>query len=519
MTLRLVLVSLVAALGLTIPGAPMIEGWVASTQNWMNARFADWDTRTPEVADYVIVSDYYDAGQFASCSATTDISAAKPAPSPSPTEHSEALGAVKTIPGPSKWELLPESKPGEVRSVSFSRKTTTSEPIEVAERIDPGFAERLNQTCEGVGVMPSHVLSTFSCHPRMEAITLVNYLYLGAGDKLSRLDKEVRNLTGKVVGWAASKCTVVPIRGLKTSTEDQLPREFARSDRLLPGRPCRIRHRKPGKNPGIELRAHGKLPLPLFCRRAEPSQVADRGVRSPPSGEACCRGGEGSRTKPRAAVKLVATVKPAVSVTKVAEAKPAVATKPVASATKLCSAQAGGIGEAGGVGDEAVAEAKPAAAVKPVAATKPTVAIVKARKGETCARGQAGPAVKRPIVEPCRDDLELEVAGVIPLEDGFGIFVDHPAVAKSAPKPAPRLKTAGAGEPRSRLAPVSNRGKESSSVQAAPVASVVSPRTSVPHTSPELSRAVRLTREAVFAWMNVFKGPARVTISEPKQRF
>ena len=66
MTLRLVLVSLVAALGLTIPGAPMIESWVASTQNWMNARFADWDTRNPQDADFVIVSDYYDAGQFAS---------------------------------------------------------------------------------------------------------------------------------------------------------------------------------------------------------------------------------------------------------------------------------------------------------------------------------------------------------------------------------------------------------------------------------------------------------------------
>ena len=65
MTLRLVLVSLVAALGLTIPGAPMIESWVASTQNWMNARFADWDTRNPQNADYVIVSDFYDMERLA----------------------------------------------------------------------------------------------------------------------------------------------------------------------------------------------------------------------------------------------------------------------------------------------------------------------------------------------------------------------------------------------------------------------------------------------------------------------
>jgi hypothetical protein len=48
MTLRLVLVSLVAAMGLTIPSRPVIESWVASTQNWMNARFADWDIRNPQ---------------------------------------------------------------------------------------------------------------------------------------------------------------------------------------------------------------------------------------------------------------------------------------------------------------------------------------------------------------------------------------------------------------------------------------------------------------------------------------
>jgi len=34
--------------GLTIPSAPVIESWVASTQNWMNARFADWN---PEPAN------------------------------------------------------------------------------------------------------------------------------------------------------------------------------------------------------------------------------------------------------------------------------------------------------------------------------------------------------------------------------------------------------------------------------------------------------------------------------------
>src|SRR3954452_24662423 len=60
MTLRLVLLSLVAALGLTIPGGPLIEHWISSTQTWMNARFADWDTRNPKEGDYVIISNGYD---------------------------------------------------------------------------------------------------------------------------------------------------------------------------------------------------------------------------------------------------------------------------------------------------------------------------------------------------------------------------------------------------------------------------------------------------------------------------
>src|SRR5271166_6657144 len=84
MTLRLVLVSLVVATGLTVPSAPVIESWVASTQNWMNARFADWDTRSPQFADYVIVNDYYDVGRLAPRPAQSSPSAAAPEPSDRP---------------------------------------------------------------------------------------------------------------------------------------------------------------------------------------------------------------------------------------------------------------------------------------------------------------------------------------------------------------------------------------------------------------------------------------------------
>lgn len=55
MTLRLVLISLVAGLGLGLPSWPTIEGWVAGAQQWMNARLAAADDREGE--RHVVIHD------------------------------------------------------------------------------------------------------------------------------------------------------------------------------------------------------------------------------------------------------------------------------------------------------------------------------------------------------------------------------------------------------------------------------------------------------------------------------
>ncbi|OJW06062.1 MAG: hypothetical protein BGO49_07380 [Planctomycetales bacterium 71-10] len=55
MTLRLVLISLVAGLGLGLPSWPTIEGWVAGAQKWMNARLAAADDREGE--RHVVIHD------------------------------------------------------------------------------------------------------------------------------------------------------------------------------------------------------------------------------------------------------------------------------------------------------------------------------------------------------------------------------------------------------------------------------------------------------------------------------
>ena len=226
MTLRLVLVSLVAALGLTIPGAPMIESWVASTQNWMNARFADWDTRNPQDADYVIVSDYYDGGQFASRPAISYVPVATSAHRHSHrAERPEAGSAATTLALSTTPAPLPDARTAVVRSVSFVRKAPVFEPIEVPERIKLSPVEQLNRMNEGIGIVPPRVLETSTPRPRFEPITLAEHLYQGIGFELNHLNEGMSMVPARLVRWVASRRTVQPIRVFEDLYGGSAPRQ------------------------------------------------------------------------------------------------------------------------------------------------------------------------------------------------------------------------------------------------------------------------------------------------------
>ncbi|WP_337177353.1 hypothetical protein [Paludisphaera sp.] len=81
MTLRLVLISLVAGLGLGLPTWPTIEGWVAGAQKWMNARLAAADDRAGE--RHVIIHDLLAAEmQRAHAASLANRTAAAPALAP-----------------------------------------------------------------------------------------------------------------------------------------------------------------------------------------------------------------------------------------------------------------------------------------------------------------------------------------------------------------------------------------------------------------------------------------------------
>lgn len=171
MTLRLVLVSLVAALGLTIPSTPMIESWVASTQNWMNARFADWDTRNPPSADYVVVSDYYDP------MLATYTPAATSTPAPEPGNNS---AGTMSSPGSKIEEFRPGlNERGLVRTVSFVRKSTRFAPLETT-LLRTSIADVLNRQSEGFGITPPRPI-----RPRFEPLLVLANLPRSVVDELN----------------------------------------------------------------------------------------------------------------------------------------------------------------------------------------------------------------------------------------------------------------------------------------------------------------------------------------------
>jgi hypothetical protein len=112
------------------------------------------------------------------------------------------------------------------------------------------------------------------------------------------------------------------------------------------------------------------------------------------------------------------------------------------------------------------------------------------------------------------DDLDIEVAGELVREDdGFGA----PARAAKAPVTA--------ATPRFEPLEVScdyymgtafelNFRNDGLSIPAESAVETAKTDVPAPHSGRDLSRAVKLTRDAVYAWVNVFTGPALVTVSQ-----
>jgi hypothetical protein len=185
MTLRLVLVSLVAALGLRIPGGPMIESWVASTQNWMNARFADWDTRNSQTADYVIISDYYDAEHRTPRREMSHVA------TPTRTGQRDSAPVNATTAMSTKPAPVQDPQTANVRPVSFVRKLSSFEPLEIGDKTNLGIAYELKRWTEGMSVMPPWVILSVASRPLFEPIAVAENLYGGIALELNRKNEGI----------------------------------------------------------------------------------------------------------------------------------------------------------------------------------------------------------------------------------------------------------------------------------------------------------------------------------------
>ena len=206
MTLRLVLISLVAAMGLTIPSVPVIESWVASTQNWMNARFADWDTRNPQTADYVIVSDYYDMERLAPRPARSSLPATAPEPSGRTGPPIASSAAFSSKPA-----LLQDTQSATVRPVSFVRKRQSFEPIWVDEKLSLGIAYELNLKNEGIGVVPPRVVRKPAAAVWFDPIPVVRKVYREVQLELAQWSRTLGSVLPRVVFPASSPRRFEPI--------------------------------------------------------------------------------------------------------------------------------------------------------------------------------------------------------------------------------------------------------------------------------------------------------------------
>jgi len=470
MTLRLVLVSLVAAMGLTIPSAPVIESWVASTQNWMNARFADWDTRNPQTADYVIVSDYYDVESLAPRPALSSLPATAPEPSDRP-----GLPKASSATFSSKPALLEDTRTAAVRPVSFVRQRRSFEPIWVGEQLSLGIAHELNLKNEGTGVVPPKVVRKPAPPVRFDPKPVVKKVYREVQLELAQWSRTLASVLPWVVFPAASPRRIEPVVVAKNPGGGG-------ADKLIQ------------QSRGIGI----KPPMAAAPRPAVASAPQSAVASAPrPAMASAPRPAVASAPRPAVASAprpaLASAPRPVVT----SPARPALASQtsfgPMETSASLYFA-----GEL----------TPPAKSVLPTPRREPT-------------KPSATPvAVRPPLSLPATqtrelpDDLDIEVAGELVREDdGFGA----PARAAKAPVTA--------ATPRFEPLEVScdyyvgtafelNSRNDGLSIPAESAVETAKTDVPAPHSGRDLSRAVKLTRDAVYAWVNVFTGPALVTVSQ-----
>jgi hypothetical protein len=430
MTLRLVLVSLVAAMGLTVPSAPVIESWVASTQNWMNAKFADWDARSPQTADYVIVNDYYDVVRFAPRPAITY----PPATAPEPSERT-GLTIASSASYACKPAAQQVSRSAAIPPVSLISKRTSFEPILVDEKLSLGVAYELNFKNEGIGQMPPEILRKPAAPVRFEPRSAVKKVYREVRLELTQWSRTLVSALSRVVFPASSHL------GIEPKVVAKNPRGVVAHELIVLGHGI-------GINPPISGAPHPAVVGPARSAVVIPARQALASQTS---------------------------------------------FGPMETSASLYFA------------GELTPLAKRVIASRPMDPEQPSAGQVAVRMS------LSAPATE---FRGLPDDLDTEVAGeLVWQDDGFGAA----AQARMAPVIAatPRFDPLEVEcDDYLGTAFELNFRNDGFNLPAEPDVHTTKTDPPAPQSAREISRAVKLTRDAVYAWVNIFTGPALVTVSQ-----
>lgn len=161
MTLRLVLVSLVAGLGIGIPSPADLEGWVASSRSWASACLAELGVDRIDAVALLAADDSRQA------------------------EVSSPTGPASLNPPPSIAAMTAAAdSPQETPTPSF-------EPIEVDERMYVGLAYDLNHFGEGLGMLPKVAAPVASSPSTIRPDQLVELAITRHGKAVNRLIGQV----------------------------------------------------------------------------------------------------------------------------------------------------------------------------------------------------------------------------------------------------------------------------------------------------------------------------------------
>ena len=180
MLVRLALVGMVAALGVTLPSQPECEQWFDSAQNWASAVLADWDTWKPREGDDDCLLD---ARGRTDCPKCRLARARLAADQRNPATAAEPV-AVATV---SHAVLLAAKPAGNLRKAlplqPENRESIAFEPIVLDEDIFSRVALQLNRMAEGIGIptaspVPSPPAAVDATPPRFEPIAVSDDLEL-----------------------------------------------------------------------------------------------------------------------------------------------------------------------------------------------------------------------------------------------------------------------------------------------------------------------------------------------------